>query len=183
MSPICLFLSLAPAVWLSLSFRLSGVNWMDFYCHPHSFCLISWLIVLVSVFLYVAILCCSIFLPIFLSHSPSLHLADDDINESTFIWQYISYHIASTVGLGIIYWCIKLVCLSLHTTGTVNQGHLSESQFTKSTCTQHKSIGPTEDTCNKHTDVYARAHSLHTNTAINRVYTPCSRNVTGMYMR
>lgn len=55
MSPICLFLSLAPAVWLSLSSLLFLYKWMGFYSHPCSFCFILWLIVLVSVFLCTAL--------------------------------------------------------------------------------------------------------------------------------
>lgn len=49
----------------------------------------------------------------------------------SFIRQYIPYHIASTMGLGIIYLCIKLVCLSLHTTDIANQGHLSKKYIYK----------------------------------------------------
>lgn len=176
MSPICLFLSLAPAVWLSLSFCLSGVNWMDFYCHPHSFCLISWLIVLVSVSLCVAVRCCSIFLPIFLSHSPSLHLADDDINESTFTWQYISYHIASTMGLGIIYWCIKLVSLTAHHWRCKSRTSVRKSIYKVHLHTAQKHWPNWGHVCNKHTKRHPR---ICTNTRINKVYTPMLKKCHG----
>lgn len=104
----------------------------------------------------------------------------------SFIRQYIPYHTASTMGLGIICLCTKLVCLSLHTTDIANQGHLSKkSVFTKCSCIQHKIRGPNEDmfAINTLSDIFTLTQSKLTYTGINKVYTPRSRNVTGMYMR
>ena len=100
----------------------------------------------------------------------------------------------------IICLCIKLACLSPHTADTVNQGHLAESKFyllsppantdthgtvTKAEARQRACMQWTQKIklTKGHTCTCKRTCTPHTDAVINKVYTPRSRNVTGIYMR
>ena len=164
---------------------------MAFYSRPCSFRLILWLIVLVSVVLSVS-QCRS--LPISPPRAPppppciwqTMISMKAHSHDNTFL---IILHPPWGRGLSIcaLNWpvsqCTPLTLQIKDTYWKVNsQSPPAHSALAKNIGLYVQSTNTITHT-ERHTCICLDACTTHTDTGINKVYTPCSRNVTGMYMR